>query len=266
MPDWRLGTMGFSYDDWSGPFYPKGLPAGDRLAFYARHFNSVELDTTFHAIPDAARMRKWADAVPDDFTFCAKVPRAVTHDLPGPQSHDAMRRFLDVTREMERKLGAVLLQFAPQYTADRFGDLEALLVAARQHSPDVRLAVELRNRSWGNRRTLDLLKAYNCCLVFAEYLARPGKVLLTSDYLYIRWIGEHGRYPAHTEEVDEMNESLAWWKEELLRVASQVQTIHGFFNNDYTGYSIPTCNRFKRMLGLPVVEPPPREKQGSLFE
>src|SRR5437870_3166670 len=72
MADWRLGTMGFGYDDWSGPFYPRGLGRGEWLSFYGKHFNAVELDTTFHGAPDVTRVRRWAASVPDDFRFCAK--------------------------------------------------------------------------------------------------------------------------------------------------------------------------------------------------
>src|SRR3954469_23598862 len=90
MTDWRLGTMGFGYDDWSGPFYPRGVKSGDWLTFYARYFDAVELDTTFHAAPDAGRVRRGAAPVPDDFRFCAKAPRAVPHDLPPDRAADAM--------------------------------------------------------------------------------------------------------------------------------------------------------------------------------
>src|SRR4051812_24078708 len=75
MSPFRLGTMGFGYDDWAGPFYPKGLRRDEWLTFYARHFNAVELDTTFHATPDVERVRRWAAAVPEDFRFCAKPRR-----------------------------------------------------------------------------------------------------------------------------------------------------------------------------------------------
>src|SRR5436190_23844928 len=65
--DWRLGTMGFGYADWSGVFYPAGLKSSEYLSFYAKHFNSVELDTTFYATPDVARVKHWAASVPEDF-------------------------------------------------------------------------------------------------------------------------------------------------------------------------------------------------------
>ena len=79
MPNWRIGTMGFSYADWAGTFYPEEMKPANYLDFYARHFDAVELDTTFHA-PPAERVRQWAEATPDDFRFAVKAPRAVTWD------------------------------------------------------------------------------------------------------------------------------------------------------------------------------------------
>src|SRR5687768_13678275 len=78
--NWRLGTIGFSYADWAGPFYPRGMKPGEYLPYYARFFDAVELHTTFHAIPPPSRIRRWADATPEHFRFTVKSPRAVTHE------------------------------------------------------------------------------------------------------------------------------------------------------------------------------------------
>ena len=89
--DWRLGTMGFSYADWAGTFYPAGTKAGDYLARYARFFDAVELDTTFHAVPPAERFRRWAGATPAGFRFAVKTPKTVTHgDSIGNVSGDML--------------------------------------------------------------------------------------------------------------------------------------------------------------------------------
>jgi uncharacterized protein YecE (DUF72 family) len=258
--DWRLGTMGFSYADWAGTFYPPGMKAGDYLAHYARHFDAVELDTTFHAVPPAERFRRWAVVKPAGFRFSVKTPRAVTHDLPPDRAAPAMLEFLDAARALGEKLGVVLIQYPPHFEADQFARVDTFLAAL---PGDVRYAVELRNRTWGSRRTLDLLRRHRCCLVAAEYLTRPGRIHATSDFLYLRWIGEHGRFPRQDREQLDVGESLAWWNEQLAGVAPDATTAWGFFNNDYAGYSVATCNRFKRLLGQPVVEPP--EIPGGLF-
>ena len=271
-PEWRLGTMGFGYDDWAGVFYPRDAKPGDYLSFYGKYFNAVELDTTFHATPPAEWVRRWASAVPDNFRFCAKAPKAVTHDLPLDPARAAkeLTRFLDVIGGLGDKLGVILLQFPPHFFAESFDRLEALLHALPQGTPQgaphgVRYAVELRNRTWGTRRTLDLMRSRRCCLAAAEYLTRPARLHATTDFLYVRWIGEHGRYETHDRERADMTEDLAWWKSEIERHAGDVNTVWGFFNNDYAGYSVATCNRFKQQLGLPAPAPTPADR-GVLFE
>jgi uncharacterized protein YecE (DUF72 family) len=251
--DWRLGTMGFSYADWAGVFYPPGTKAGDYLSHYAQYFDTVELDTTFHAAPPPERFRRWADVTPEHFRFCMKMPRAVTHDVPPDRGIGPMHEFLDSARALGDKLGVVLLQFAPHFEADRFDNLAKLLADLPD---DIRFAIEFRNRTWGARRTLDLLREHRCALVAAEYLTRPGQIHLTTDFLYVRWIGQHQRFKELNREQVDMSESLAWWKDRVASVADQLHTTWGFFNNDFSGYSIATCNRFKSLIGVPVNEPP----------
>src|SRR5437763_11509702 len=112
MPDWRLGTIDFGYDDWARVFYPKDLKPVDYLSFYARHFDTVELDTTFHASPTVDRVAKWAAATPETFRFCVKTPKEITHADGRISAHgrvDAMLRLVDVVGGFGAKLGVVLL-------------------------------------------------------------------------------------------------------------------------------------------------------------
>ena len=74
-----VGTSGFDYKDWRGPFYPRFIKPADRLAFYAEHFDTVELNVTFYRMPAASAFRGWRDAVPDGFVFAVKASRYLTH-------------------------------------------------------------------------------------------------------------------------------------------------------------------------------------------
>src|SRR5688572_19946054 len=114
--NYRLGTMGFSYADWAGGvFYPPGLKPGEYLSHYAKYFDAVELDTTFHATPPPERFRRWADVTPAGFRFAVKTPKSVTHELPPDKAIGGMHAFLDAARRLGEKLGVVLLQFAPSF-------------------------------------------------------------------------------------------------------------------------------------------------------
>jgi uncharacterized protein YecE (DUF72 family) len=259
--EWRLGTMGFSYADWREVFYPSGMNPSDYLGFYARHYNAVELDTTFHATPPVDRVKRWRDATPDDFSFTAKAPKLVTHSLKLESATAPMLEFLDAMRAFESKLGAVLFQFPPSFTFEQFERLRDFL---RTMPNDIRFAVELRDRSWGRDETLAMLREAKVAFTSAEYISRPKRIPVTTDFLYIRWIGEHQRFPVMDHEQIDPTASLQWWAAELAKIHGDVGTIFGFFNNDYAGHAPATCNRFKGMVGLPVITPAD-PAQGRLF-
>lgn len=255
--------MGFSYPQWVGPFYPRGLKPVDRLRFYATQFDTVELDTTFHAAPDALRVTRWRDAVHDDFRFTVKTPRTVTHDAPpgSPASLLAMRRFLDVCRRFDHKLGVVLIQFPPSLDATKADGVRRLIDAL---PTDIRFATEFRHTSWRGVMT-EVLRHHRLALVCAEYAAAPQTPVATTDFLYVRWIGEHDRFPAMDHEEIDPSASLLWWRDQL--EALSVHRVWGFFNNDYAGYSVATCRRFQRMLGLaPSLRPDWSPEPRGLFD
>ena len=262
MPHWRLGTIGFGYDDWHGPFYPKEIKAPDFLSFYATHFDTLELDTTFHAAPTPERVRRWADAVPEGFCFCVKTPKDVTHAPPplSPRA-DEMLSFLDVTRAFGTKLGVVLLQFPPSFDAGDARELEKFL---DRLPTDLRYALELRHGSWNTGATAELLRNHRCCRVAGDYFDEPWDVPATTDFLYVRWIGVHGKFPTLDRERVDVTDRLAWWKQRIEATAKDVTTVWGLVNNDYSGFAVATANRMKRLVGLPVKERDD-SRQGELF-
>ena len=264
MITWRLGTVGFGYDDWAGVFYPDSLKSIDYLSFYARHFDTVELDTTFHAAPTPDRVARWAAATPGAFRFCVKTPKEITHAegrLSAPGKVDSMLRFVGVLREFGPKLGVVLVQFPPSFDAGGSKELSAFLGALPD---DVRFAVEFRHPSWETDATADVLRDFGCGWVAADYLDRePWEVPATADFLYVRWVGRHGVYPTLDRERIDATDRLEWWKRRVERCRG-VQTAWGFVNNDYTGYAVATCNRMKRLVGQPV-KPLEAPEQGQLF-
>jgi uncharacterized protein YecE (DUF72 family) len=252
MIDWRIGTMGFSYADWVGAFYPSGTKPGEFLEHYARHFNAVELDTTFHAIPPAGRVRHWAGVTPTNFRFSVKTPRTVTHELPLSRAGDEMRRFLDVARELGEKLAVVLLQFPPSFSIATEAALRTFLDELPR---DVRYAVEFRHPSWDTPKTAAMCSAHHICLVAADYVHEPLPIRLTSDFLYLRFVGEHHRFKQQDREQIDPTQRLNWWIQQIDMHRSQVGSIWAMFNNDFAGYSVATARRIRELLKLPAPTP-----------
>ncbi len=263
---WRIGTMGFSYADWAGPFYPPDVRSADYLAYFAAHFDCVELDTTFYAAPDPARVARWAAAVDADFRFCPKTPRDITHQGLLRANLPAMHRFLDALRAAGGKLGVVLLQFPPSMSASRFDDLRAFLAGLPR---DIGFAAEFRHDSWWTGSTESLLRDHNVAMVAADYVGSPRAIRVTADFHYVRLIGEHDRYQEMTHERYDPTPQLRWWIDRLSELGKGIATAWVMHNNDYAGFSIATARRMQSMLGRPLLryEPPvPRRRQATLFD
>ena len=261
MVEWFLGTMGFGYDDWRGVFYPPGTTSRDYLTHSSRIFYSVEMDTTFYGVPRSAVVTQWAASTPDNFKFCAKLPRTITHEMGLIGTRGLVDEFIDAMRLLGDKLGVILIQFPPSFTSTSLPALEAFL---KDIPTVVRFAVEFRHRSWYTPQTVELLTAHRICWAAIEFPRLPNQINITTDFLYIRWIGKHGSYTRHTHERVDRSSHLKWWWETIKLYLDRVDSIYGFFNNDYAGFAAGTCNRFKIIAGLPVenIQTP---KQQRLF-
>jgi uncharacterized protein YecE (DUF72 family) len=253
--------MGFSYSDWKGIFYPSGMPARDRLAHYSRVFNAVELDTTFYATPRSEVVCQWAAALTPGFRFTAKTPKTITHEKGLVGVRPLMSEFLSVMRLLGDKLGVILIQMPPGFAVEKLPVLTAFL---DDLPDDLRFAVEFRHRSWHTTQTADLLARRGVCWAATEYPNLPHRIIPTTDFLYIRWLGQRASFKRYDREQKDVAPRLGWWWEQIQPLLSRVPTVYGFFNNDYAGYAPATCNRFKAIAGLPVVNLQPPE-QGKLF-
>lgn len=261
MTDWHIGTMGFAYEGWAGPFYPAGMPARHFLAEYSQYFDSVEIDSTFYGQPRPEQVQRWGAVTPPHFTFCLKTPRAITHDAPLTEGITRMREFLDVAGLLGDKLGVILLQFGPEFTHNHFNDL---MIFLRELPADKRFAVEFRHRSWDTPGTAVLLEQHHICLAAADYIYMPQVIHRTSDFLYLRFIGPHGQFGTKDKELVDKTSDLQRWAANIQPLLPDVRDVYVFMNNDYSGFSPATCNRFKQMVGLPVQEIRPLI-QGRLF-
>lgn len=254
-PAWFLGTMGFSYSGWQGVFYPPDLPTRAYLAHYSTVFNAVEVDSTFYGVPRTSSVARWAAATPPGFRFCPKTPRTVTHEqrlAADVGAIDSMQEFLDAIGLLGDKLGPVLIQLPPSFGPSESSQLAAFLAAL---PPGFRYAVEFRDVAWHTEATIHLLRHHGIGWVVLDYLDLPKAVMITAGFLYVRWIGSHGRFPTQDREYIDVTPRLAWWWQEIQSRLPEVAEAYGFFNDDYAGHSPATCNRFKAIAGLPVHEP-----------
>lgn len=236
----HIGTSGWAYDHWKGAFYPERIGSDAMLAEYARHFDTVELNSTFYRLPAAATLERWAATVPARFRFAVKASRYITHVKKLKDSPDTLAPFLERIRLLGRRLGPVLFQLPPRfrYNGARLGELLDAL------PPDLACAFELRDDSWFNEECLQRLRDHGAALCHYDLAGRaPPTAELTGAFAYVRL---HGPEEAYTGAYPDA--ALADWAECLRRWSAAGHDAWCFFDNDAEAHAPTDAGRLRTYL------------------
>jgi len=178
----HVGTSGYSYAEWKGTFYPKGMPAAEMLAFYAAHFDTVEINNTFYRMPKAAMLETWAAQVPPHFLFALKAPQWITFrkDLAG--AADGAAQFRAVAATLGARLGPLLFRIPPFLEKD-VAKLEIVLAAL---PPAQRVALEFLHESWLDDEVYALLRRRDVAICLSDTDDTAALVVPTASWGYLR--------------------------------------------------------------------------------
>jgi len=178
-----VGTSGFSYAEWKGPFYPADLPASRMLAYYAQQLASVEINNTFYRLPRRSTLEGWAAEVPESFRFAVKASQRITHQKRLREVDDETRYLLEVTQALGARLGALLFQLPPNLKLD----LERLDRFLELLPAGTRAAFEFRHPSWLDPQVIDRLCTRSCAWVVNDDAeAEAPDFLVTAPWVYVR--------------------------------------------------------------------------------
>lgn len=159
-----VGTSGFSFKEWKGPFYPEHLADSEMLSYYGKQFLSVEINNTFHRMPKPELLEHWAAQVPAEFRFVLKAPQSITHMHRLKNAEDSVAYLLKVAGSLKMRLGPILFQLPP----DLKKDLPRLETFLKLIPPPQRAAFEFRHQTWFDEETFALLRSCNAALCIAE--------------------------------------------------------------------------------------------------
>lgn len=265
-PIW-IGTSGYSFDDWTGPFYPEGTPKGKRLDYYATQFPCVEINSTYYGIPHPAVMAKLAAKVPDGFEFTAKAFEAMTHRrAQTPELYGQYLEALDPLRAAG-KFNGVILQFPGAFRNEK--ENRAHLGFLRRHLPGVDLWAEFRHDSWDRPEVYRFLRDLRLGFIAVDEPRLPGLfppvAQVTSDVAYVRFHGRnavnwyngttHGRVDrgsggGHTDRYDwdYTLAELEEWSGCIREMAARARKAYVFFNNCYMGRAVRSARLMKGLL------------------
>ena len=268
MPEIRLGTQGWNYEAWVGPFFPSGTRAGDFLTVYARAFGTVEVDSTFYAVPAAKTVRGWAERTPDDFRFALKLPQEITHENRLRDSSDLAQLFFDRARELGPKLGPILMQLSPDFAPTELPALAAFLPTIPR---DLRVAIEFRQRGWIYDGVLSLLAEHGVALALTDARWIPRKQMLalaarpTAGFAYVRWMGPNRDIVDYSRIQVDRSRELEAWSHALFALARRGADVYGYVNNHFAGHSPASVRDLQRLVGQTPVDPDRLGEQMTLF-
>lgn len=234
-----LGTQGWAYQSWVGVFYPQGAKPSDYLTEYAKHFCTVEIDSTYYAIPRPSSVEQWRDAVPAHFRFTAKFPQIITHEKMLTEAERETEQFLNTMALLGDKLGPLVLQFPYTFTPDQRDTLARYLATL---PTQFRYAVEVRQRGWLKDAFFDLLKQHRVAYVVSDYGYMPRVTRVTTDFAYIRLLGSRKNFKDEQFDRVRFNREadLKRWSDWMIELNKQGIVVWAFVNNRYQGHSPAT--------------------------
>jgi len=228
-----IGCSGWSYDHWISKFYPPNLERKEWLNFYAKHFNTVEVNMTFYRFPLPNMLKSWRAKTPSDFKFTFKVNRLIMHVKKFENTEDLVKKFLTLVDLVEDKLACILWQLPPSmhFSAQNL-EILANFLSKFEHGERKNI-VEFRHKSWWNEETYKLLREHNAGFCIVSSPSLPDDFVVTSDTAYIRFHGVEAWY-RHDYSMEEMEE---WAAKIEGAKAKNCKEIYCYFNNDYEAYA-----------------------------
>jgi uncharacterized protein YecE (DUF72 family) len=234
----HIGCSGWSYQDWVGKFYPADLKQGEWLAYYAQHFNTVEVNMSFYRFPFKNMLKGWYSRTPRNFRFTLKANRLITHIKKLKGTEKLLTSFYALADLLEEKLACILFQMPPSLRKDK--DMKTLEGFLKSLSSDHNNVIEFRHKSWFCREVYDLLCAHNAifCILSAPEL--PSDPITTGKMAYVRLHGADSWY-----NYDYGEDELKDWARQIKRLKREC---FAYFNNDVNAYAPSNALRLQTML------------------
>lgn len=235
----HIGTSGWHYKHWRGPFYPPGLPTKEWLSCYAERLHCVEINNSFYRLPAPATFTGWYNRTPANFLFAVKAWRLITHRKRLMDCAAAVQTFLTNVLALGEKLGPILFQLPPSFHChpQRLADFLPLLPQDRRYT------FEFRDPSWHNQSLYDLLAEYNAAFCIFDLGGFLSPLTCTADFVYIRLHGPgrpyHGKYDAR---------ALHGWAEKLCHWQALGKEVYLFFDNDEAGFAVQNALHIQQLV------------------
>ncbi len=247
----HVGCAGWDYKDWVGPFYPKRLEKYRHLEYYANYFDLTEINTTFYNLPTEETVYKWANRVPETFSYIVKIWQEITHKLNDPEIESRIAEFFYRMQPLREKIVAFLFQFPPWFKyADKH--LKRLIWLLNEIPSEYQYIIELRDNSWFDPKILSKFIDGSQKILGTSYIpyAKPY-YLLDQQYYYIRLIGDR-ELTVFNRIQREQKETMNHLNEIVNKLIKKpkIKEIFIIVNNHFAGFAPASANQLKKQFGL----------------
>lgn len=234
----HIGTSGWHYKHWLGDFYPEKYAATKMFSWYAREFDTVEINNSFYRLPEEKTFAKWKEQAPPGFLFAVKASRFITHIKRLKDSEASIDLFFSRAKPLGSTLGPILFQLPPNWKLNlqRLTDFLSVL------PPGHRYSLEVRDQSWCVAQVYDLLRRHNVAFCIHDWREMPWPKELTADFTYIRFHGSGAKYGG-----DYPRSRLQVWAERLLEWEPNLVAAYVYFNNDIGGHAIRNARTLREI-------------------
>ncbi len=235
----NIGTSGWHYQHWIGPFYPEDLEKSKMLDYYIQYFSTVEINNSFYRLPEEKTFKNWVDKISGGFIFSVKASRYITHMKKLKNTLEALNRFMSGIKPLENHLGPILFQLPPRWKCniERLESFLEILPSERRY------VFEFRDPSWWNDTVYVLLKSRQAAFCIFDLGGVLSPVIATTDFIYIRLHGPDDAYQGSYSE-----KALREWAGKIKQWNQQQKTIFCYFDNDQAGFAAKNAFRLKQIL------------------
>ena len=223
----HVGTSGYSYKEWKGPFYPEKIAPAEMLAYYGGQLPAVEINNTFYRLPRKSVLDNWAEQVPESFRFSIKASRRITHFKRLKNAEDETGYLLETTATLGDRLGVILFQLPPNFGKE----LERLEGFLDFLPTDIRAAFEFRNDSWFDDEVYAALRAHGAALVVSDTNDADAEIVATAPFGYLRL--RKDSYP---------DKDVSAWADKIL--AQDWEDVFVFFKHEDEGAGPKMAKQF----------------------
>jgi uncharacterized protein YecE (DUF72 family) len=238
-PNIHIGTSGWSYNHWDH-FY-QGLPSSQWLSFYAEHFSTVEINSTFYHLPKEKSVKNWGSVTPKDFIFSVKVSRYITHIKRLKDSEVGVANFLKAISPLKAKLGPLLFLLPSSFKLN----YEALKNCVKQLPKRHLYTFEFRNESWHVPAVYELLRKYKIALCISDLNGKLSPIEVTAPFVYVRLHGPQKAYQG-TYSL----QALKRWAKRAEEWKANKLDVYIYFDNDEKGFALKDAEKLINLLNL----------------